>query len=159
MFISKSLASDRQNSYADLKQKETKYAVGEKVFLKVSLWKKVLCFGCKGKLSPRFIEPYKIIERVGSVAYRLALSSKLQKIHDVFHASMSERYRSYPSHITLMETIEVQPDLSYEEESIKILAQEVKELGSKCVALEKVRWHIHNMEEATWESKEVMRSQ
>ena len=75
------------------------FQVGDKVFLKVSPWKKVLRFGRKGKLSPRFIGPYEIIEKVGPVAYRLALPPELEKIHDVFHVSMLRQYRSDPSHI------------------------------------------------------------
>ena len=87
-------ASDRQKSYADLKRKDIEYQVGDKVFLKVSPWKKVLRFGRKGKLSPRFIGPYEVSERVGPVAYRLILPPELEKIHDVFHVSMLRRYRS-----------------------------------------------------------------
>lgn len=78
------VASDRQRSYADLKRREIEYNVDDWVFLKVSLWKKVLRFGKKGKLSPRFIGLYRVIERVGSVAYRLELPPELQKIHDVY---------------------------------------------------------------------------
>ncbi|KAA3484624.1 DNA/RNA polymerases superfamily protein [Gossypium australe] len=89
-------ASDRQKSYADLKRKDIEFEVGDKVFLKVFLWKKVLRFGRKGKLSPRFIGPYEIIERVGPVAYRLLLLSELEKIHNVFHVLMLRRYRSDP---------------------------------------------------------------
>ena len=92
-------ASYSQKSYTDLKSKEIEYQVGDKVFLKVSPWKKVLRFGQKGKLSPRFIGPYEIIEKVGPVAYRLAFPPKLEKIHDVFHVSMLRRYRLDPSHI------------------------------------------------------------
>ena len=86
-------AQDQHKSYADLKRKEIEYAVGDKVFLKVSPWKKVLRFGKKGKLSPRFIGPYEILERVGPVAYRVALPPELSKIHNVFHVSMLRRYR------------------------------------------------------------------
>ena len=73
-------ASDRQKSYANLKRKDIEFEFGDKVFLKVSPWKKILHFGSKGKLSPRFIGPYEILERVGPVAYRLALSSKVSQI-------------------------------------------------------------------------------
>ncbi|KAG8503637.1 hypothetical protein CXB51_001568 [Gossypium anomalum] len=73
--------------------------VGEKVFLKVSPWKKILRFGRKGKLSLRFIGPYKVIERIGSVAYRLALPTELERIHNVFQVSMLRRYRLDPSHM------------------------------------------------------------
>ena len=67
------VATDRQKSYADMKRKDVRYEIGEKVFLKVSPWKKVMRFGRKGKLSPRFIGPYEVIEKVGPVAYRLVL--------------------------------------------------------------------------------------
>ncbi|KAG8488614.1 hypothetical protein CXB51_016591 [Gossypium anomalum] len=79
------VAFDRQKSYADLKRRDIEYLVGDKVFLKVSPWKKVLRFGRKGKLTPRFIRPYEIVERIGPIAYRLALPSELQRINDVFH--------------------------------------------------------------------------
>ncbi|KAG8498969.1 hypothetical protein CXB51_005376 [Gossypium anomalum] len=124
-------ASDRQKSYANLKRKDIKYQVGDKVFLKVSPWKKVLRFGRKGKLSPRFIGPYEISERIGPVAYGFILPPELEKIHNVFHVSMLRHYRSDPSHIINPSEVEIQSDLSYEEELIRILAREVKELRHK----------------------------
>ncbi|XP_058005397.1 uncharacterized protein LOC131181363 [Hevea brasiliensis] len=133
------------------------HEVGDKVFLKVSPWKKILRFVKKGKLSPRFINPYEIIKRVGPIAYRLALPPELSKIHNVFHVSVLKRYRSDPNHLIPMETIEVQPDLTYEEESVAILTREVKELRNKQVSLVKVLWRNHAIEEATWESEEVMK--
>ena len=69
------------------------------MFLKVSPWRKILQFGKKGKLSPRFIGSYEVLERIGPVAYRLALPSELTKLHNVFHVSMLRRYRSDESHI------------------------------------------------------------
>ena len=122
------IANDRQKSYADMKRKDIRYEIGEKVFLKVSPWKKVMRFGKKGKLSPRFIGPYEVIEKEGPVAYRLALPPELEKIHSVFHVSMLRRYRSEPSHVVSSKTIELRPDLTYEEEPVEILAREVKEL-------------------------------
>ena len=98
-------ACDRQRSYANLKRKDIEYEVGDKVFLKVSPWKKILRFGRKGKLSPRFIGPYEVLERVGPVAYRLALPPELAKLHDVFHVSMLRRYRSDSSHILPVQDI------------------------------------------------------
>ena len=75
------VATDRQKSYANSKRKDIQYEIREKVFLKVSPWKKFMRFGKKGKLSPRFIRSYEVIEKVGSVAYRLALPPELEKIH------------------------------------------------------------------------------
>ncbi|KAA3473726.1 reverse transcriptase [Gossypium australe] len=152
-------ASDRQKSYADLKRKEMEYAVGDKVFLKVSPWKKVLRFGRKGKLSPRFIGPYTVVKRVGPVAYQLELPAELNQIHDVFHVSMLRRYRSDPSHVMPVAEIEVNLDLSFEEEPVQILDRDVKVLRRKSVPLAKVLWQNHGTEEATWEPEDVMRQQ
>ena len=81
--------------------------MGDKVFLKVSPWRKILWFGQKGKLSPRFIGPYEILERIGPVAYFLALPPELAKLHDVFHVSMLRRYRYDKSHILPVQEIQV----------------------------------------------------
>ncbi|KAA3470587.1 DNA/RNA polymerases superfamily protein [Gossypium australe] len=120
------------------KCKEIEYAVGDYVFLKVSPWKKILRFGRKGKLSPRFIEPYQILKRVGLVAYQLELPPELNRIHNVFHVSMLRRYHSNPSHIVPVEEIEVRPDLTFEEEPVQILHRDVKVLRRKSVSLVKV---------------------
>ena len=125
------VVADRQKYYADLKRKDIQYEIGEKVFLKVSPWKKIMRFGRKGKLSPRFIGPYEVMEKVGPVAYRLALPPKLEKIHNFFHISMLRRYRSDPSHVVSSEIIELRSDLTYEEKLVEILAREVKELRNK----------------------------
>ncbi|KAA3461634.1 DNA/RNA polymerases superfamily protein [Gossypium australe] len=150
-------AYDRQKSYADLKRKEIEYSVGDYVFLKVSPWKKILRFGRKGKLSPRFIRPYRISKRVGPVAYQLELPPELNRIHDVFHVSMLRRYRFDPSHVVPVEEIEVRPDLTFEEEPMQILDREVKMQRRKYVSLVKVLWYNHGSEEATWEPEEAMR--
>ena len=76
------VASDGHKSYADLKRKDIVYEIGDKLFLKVSPWRKILRLGKKGKLSQRFIGPYEILERIGPVAYHLALSPELAKLHD-----------------------------------------------------------------------------
>lgn len=91
--------TDRQKSYAYLKRKYIKFEVSDKVFLGVSPWKKVLRFGRKRKLSPRFIRLYEIVERIEPVAYQLALPPEIEKIHNVFHVSMLRRYRSDLSHV------------------------------------------------------------
>ncbi|KAK8671534.1 hypothetical protein V6N13_038128 [Hibiscus sabdariffa] len=152
-------AFDRQKAYADLKRKEIEFSVGDQVFLKVSPWKKVLRFGRKGKLSPRFTGPYRVVEKVGPVAYRLELPPELHRIHDVFHVSMLRRYRSDQSHVIPSEEIEVRLDLSYEEEPIQILAHDEKVLRNKTISLVKVLWSNHGSSEATWESEETMRDQ
>ena len=131
-------ANDRKNSYADLKRKDIEYEVGNKVFLKVSPWRKVLRFGKKGKLSSRFIGPYEVLERIGPVAYRLALPPELAKLYDVFHVSMLQKYRSDGSHILPVQEVQVHANFSYDEEPKAILAREVKQLRNKQVQLVKV---------------------
>ncbi|KAG8499058.1 hypothetical protein CXB51_005458 [Gossypium anomalum] len=140
------VASNRQKSYTDLKRKNIEFEIGDNVFLKVSLWKKVLRFDRKGKLSLRFIGLYEIIERIGPVAYRFLLPPELEKIHNVFHVSMLRRYRSDPSHVIPLSEIDIQSDMTYEEKLIRILAHKVKELRNKKISLVKVMWHRHDIE-------------
>ena len=125
------VAMDGQKSYADMRRNDIQYEIGENFFMKVSPWKKVMRLEKKGNLSLRFIGPYEVIEKVGPVAYILDLPLESEKIHNVFHVSMLRRYRLDPSHIVSLETIELKPDLTYEEELVEILAREVKELWKK----------------------------
>ena len=81
-------AQDRQKSYVNQHQKEMDYQVGDKVFLRVSPWKGIMRFGNKGKLSPRYIGPYEIIEKISPLAYKLSLPLELARIHNVFHVIM-----------------------------------------------------------------------
>ena len=112
--------------------------MGDKVFLKVSSWRKILWFCKKGKLSPRFVGPYEILERIGPVSYHLALPPELTKQHNVFLVSMLRRYRSDGSHILLVQVVQVQANFSYDEEQKVIMAREVKQLQNKQVPLVKV---------------------
>ena len=151
-------AQDRQKSYADPHRREISYEVGQRVFLKVSPWKGVARFGKRGKLSVRYIGPYEILERIGPVAYRLALPPALAQIHNVFHVSMLRRYRSDPSHVIIGQTIEVRDNLSYIEEPVQILDTKIKQLCNRKIPMVKVGWRNHSREEATWETEEYMRT-
>ena len=135
--------SDRQKSYVDLKRKDIEYEVGDKVFLKVSPLRKILRFGKKGKLSPRFIGPYDILERILLVAYQLALPLELANLHDVFHVSLLRKYISDESHILPVQEVQVQQDFFYDEEPKAILARELKQLRNKQIPLVKVLWQHH----------------
>ncbi|XP_017970423.1 PREDICTED: uncharacterized protein LOC108660676 [Theobroma cacao] len=115
-------------------------------------------FGKKGKLSPRYIRPFEILERVGAVAYHLELPSDLSNIHLVFHVSMLKKYNLDPSHVIQYETIQLQDDLTYEKQSVAILDKQVKKLCSKEVASMKVLWQNHTSEDVTWEAEEEMRT-
>ena len=142
-----------------MKRKDIKYKIGDKVFLKVSPWRKILWFGKKGKQSSRFIGPDEILEIIGPVAYRLALPPKLAKLHNVFHVSMLRKYHFDVSHILSVQDVQVQSDFTYDEEPKVILVREVKQLRNKQVPLVKAFWQHHGMEEATWELESTMRAQ
>ncbi|KAL0401278.1 UNVERIFIED_CONTAM: hypothetical protein Slati_4157700 [Sesamum latifolium] len=150
-------AQDRQKSYVDKHRREMEYEVGEKVFLRVSPWRGILRFGRKGKLSSRYIGSYEILERVGPLAYRLALPAELSQIHDVFHVSLLRRYRSDPSHILRESEIEISEGLTYVEEPTEILDWSIKRLRNKKISMVKVKWSHHSPREATWEVEENMR--
>ncbi|KAL0544475.1 hypothetical protein IC582_019591 [Cucumis melo] len=151
-------AQSRQKSYADVRRKDLEFEVGDKVFLKVAPMRGVLRFERRGKLSPRFVGPFEILERIGPVAYRLALPPSLSTVHDVFHVSMSRKYVPDPSHVVDYEPLEIDENLSYAEQPVEVLAREVKTLRNKEIPLVKVLWRNHRVEEATWEREDDMRS-
>jgi len=94
-------AQSKQKAYADQRRKSLEFIVGDKVFLNVSLMKGITCVSRKSKLDPRYVGPFEVLERVGSVAYRLALPLKMEKIHNVFHISQLRKYMQDPSHIII----------------------------------------------------------
>ncbi|KAL0556992.1 hypothetical protein IC582_005510 [Cucumis melo] len=128
------------------------------VFLKVAPMKGILRFERRGKLSPRFVGPFEILERIGPIAYRLALTPSLSAVHDVFHVSMLRKYVPDPSHLVDYEPLEIDENLSYTEQPVEVLAREVKMLRNREIPLVKVLWRNHRVEEATWERKDDMRS-
>ena len=111
--------------------------------------KGIMRFGKKGKLSPRFIDPYEILEKVGNFTYKLALPVELSSVHNVFHVSMLRRCISYLSHVLRQEPFALDPDLNYEERLVQILDKRVKELRNKKIPLVKILWHKQSIEEAT----------
>ena len=115
-------------------------------------------FGKKGKLSPRYIGPFEILETIGKVAYRLALPPSLSSVHDVFHVSMLRKYVQNPSHVLSYEPLKLSSDLSYKEQPIQILDKEEKLLRNKAIPLVKILWRNHSVEEATWEREDEMRN-
>ncbi|KAL0544053.1 hypothetical protein IC582_019164 [Cucumis melo] len=151
-------AQSRQKSYADVRRKDLEFEVGDKVFLKVAPMRGVLHFERRGKLSPRFVGPFEILERIGPVAYRLALPPSLSTVHEVFHVSMLRKYVPDPSHVVDYEPLEIDENLGYVEQPVEVLAREVKTLRNKEIPLVKVLWRNHRVEEATWEREDDMRS-
>ena len=114
-------AQSRQKSYADAKRRDVNFNVGDHVFVKVQPMKGVTRFGKKGKLSPRYIGPFEVLERIGNLAYRVALPLALAAVHNVFHVSMLRKYIADPTHVLVAEALPIQNHLSYEEWPIKIL--------------------------------------
>uniref|UniRef100_A0A2N9IMJ0 RNA-directed DNA polymerase n=1 Tax=Fagus sylvatica TaxID=28930 RepID=A0A2N9IMJ0_FAGSY len=151
-------AQSRQKSYADRRRRDLEFTVGDHVFLKVSPWKGITRFGHKGKLSPRYIGPFEILERVGLVAYRIALPPALSKIHNVFHVSSLRKYIPDPSHILDFQPIQIREDLTYDEQPIKILDHKEQVLRRRTIRFVQVLWQNHGTKEATWELEEEMRT-
>jgi len=152
-----SAAQDRQKSHANTRRRDLEFTEGDKVFLKVAPMKVVARFGKKGKLSPCYIRPFEILERVGPVAYRLALPLSLDVVHNVFHVSMLRKYILDPSHVITYEPLQIQENLTYEEIPVKLLDRKVQELCTKSIPLVKFLWRNHEIEEASWELEEEIR--
>ena len=114
------------------------FEVGDKVFLNITPLKASLMVRKGKKLQPRFVGPYKVIQRVGNVAYKLELPLTLSRIHDVFHVSIFKKYHPDPSHVLRPEELEIDEHLSYEEKPIKLLDRKVKKLRHKQIPLVKV---------------------
>ena len=150
-------AQSRHKSNADMHRRDLEFEKGDHVFLKVSPSKGIVRFGKKGKLSPRYIGPFEILDRVGAVAYRLALPPNLSNVHNVFHVSMLRRYISDPSHILAYEPLDVREDLTYVEQPVQILDRRDQVLRTKVIPLVKVLWRNHVVEEATWEREDEIR--
>ena len=119
--------------------------------------KGIMRFGKKGKLSPRYVGPFEVLEKIGEVAYRLALPPDLSHVHPLFHVSMLRKYVTDSSHVLDYVPLEVQKDLTYVEKPVRILDHKTQELRSKTVHLVKVLWRNATSEEATWESAEIMK--
>ncbi|KAD6796155.1 hypothetical protein E3N88_07051 [Mikania micrantha] len=150
-------ARDRQKSYADNRRRPLEFQVGVRVMLKVSPWKGIFRFGKRGKLSPRFVGPFKILERIGSVAYRLELPPELGNIHDVFHVSNLKKCLIDESLIVPLEEIHIDEKLQFSEEPVEVMDREMKVLKRSCIPIVKVRWNSQRGPEYTWEREDQMK--
>ncbi|GJZ68491.1 putative reverse transcriptase domain-containing protein [Tanacetum coccineum] len=147
-------ARSRQKSYADKRRKPLEFKVGDRVLLKVSPWKGVVRFGKKGKLAPRYVGPFEIVECVGPVAYRLKLPQELSCIHDTFHVSNLKKCLAEPDVQVPLEEIEIDENLRFVEEPIEIAERDVKKLKRRRIPLVKVRWNSRQDPEFTWERED-----
>ncbi|KAK6160882.1 hypothetical protein DH2020_004263 [Rehmannia glutinosa] len=141
----------------DKRRKPLEFSIGDMIFIKVAPMKGVMRFGKKGKLNPRYIGPFEILERIGSLAYRIALPPALSGVHNVFHVSMLKMYIPDQSHILSYKSLNIRDNLTYEETPVRIVDKIEKELRRKKVVLVKVQWRNHTIEEATWEHEDEMR--
>ncbi|GJS54732.1 hypothetical protein Tco_0628094 [Tanacetum coccineum] len=131
-------ARDRQKSYADLKHKPMEFQVGDRVMLKVSPWKGVVRFGKRGKLNPRYVEPFKVLEKVGSVAYTLELPQERSRVHNTFHVSNLKKCYSDEPLAVLLDEIHIDDKLQFVEEPVEIMEREIKRLKRSRILLVKV---------------------
>ena len=150
------ISKSRQKSHADKIRRLLEFEICDHIFNKVSPTKRVMRFGKREKLRPRYMGSFEILEKIGEVAYKIALPHDLSHVHPVFHVSMLRKYVADPTHVIDYVPLEVQPDLTYVEKPVKILDHKTQELRTKTVHLVKVLWRNATSEEATWESSKIM---
>ncbi|GKC41181.1 hypothetical protein Tco_1058903 [Tanacetum coccineum] len=144
-------ARDQQKSYTDLKRKLMEFQVGDKVMLKVSPWKGVVHFGKWGKLNPRYVGPFKVIEQVGVVAYKLELPEELSRVHNTFHVSNLKKCHVDEPLAVPLDGLHFDDKLHFVEEPVEIVDREVKRLKRSHIPLVKVRWNSRRGPKFTWE--------
>ena len=152
------MAQSRQKSYIDVRRRPLAFEVGDHVFLKVMPKRGVVRFDKRGKLSPRFIGPFEILERIGIVAYQLTLPPSMSGVHEVFHVSMIRKYTPDPAHVVDWGQIEVDTDGTFEEGLVCILDSRDQVLRRRTVRLVRVLWRHYGVEESTWEREDTMRA-
>ncbi|KAD4178723.1 hypothetical protein E3N88_27314 [Mikania micrantha] len=150
-------ARDRQKSYADHRRKPLEFSIGDKVMLKVSPWKGVVRFGKKGKLAPRYVGPFEILDRIGPVAYKLKLPQELGGVHDIFHVSNLKKCLSDESLIIPLDEVRLDDKLHFIEEPIEIMDREMKKLKRSRIPIVKVRWNSKRGPEFTWEREDQIK--
>ncbi|GJZ05708.1 putative reverse transcriptase domain-containing protein [Tanacetum coccineum] len=148
---------DKQKSYADRRRKPLKFQDGDKVMLKVSPWKWVIRFGKRGKLNPRYIGSFRILAKVGTVAYRLKLQEQLSQVHSTFHVSNLKKCFSDEPLAILLDEIQIDDKLNFIEEPVEIMDREVKRLKQIRIPILKVCWNSMRGPEFTWEREDQMK--
>nr|GEZ57169.1 putative reverse transcriptase domain-containing protein [Tanacetum cinerariifolium] len=144
-------ARDRQKSFADLKRNPMEFQVEDKVMLKISPWKGVVRFGKREKLNPRYVGPFKVLERVGDVAYKLDLLEELSRVHSTFHVSNLKKCHADEPLVVPLDGLHVDDKLHFVKEPVENMDPEVKQLKRSCIPLVKVRWNSKRGPEFTWE--------
>ncbi|GKA86770.1 putative reverse transcriptase domain-containing protein [Tanacetum coccineum] len=148
---------DRQKSYADLKRRPMEFQVEDKVMLKISPWKGVVRFGKLGKLNPRYVGPFKVLEKVGAVAYKLELPQDLSRVQNMFHVSNLKKCYADEPLVVSLDGLHIDNKLHFVEEPVEIIDREVKRLRQSHVPIVKVRWNFRRGPEFTWEREDQFR--
>jgi hypothetical protein len=151
-------AKSCQETYANKRSRPLELEIADHVYLRVSPMKCVKRFGMKGNLAHRYIRPFPILEKCGIVAYKLDLPPSLARVHNIFHVSQLKKCLKASVDIVLPEVTPLEADLSYPEHPIKVLDQKDRVTRRKTIKFFKVQWSNHTEEEATWESKDFIRS-
>jgi hypothetical protein len=153
------VVQSRQKSYAGHRRRELGFEVGHFVYLQMSPMRGLRHLKVRGKLTARFIGPFKILEKWGEVAYQLRLLLKLWDVHDVFHVSQLTKCLRVPEEQIPMEDLDAKEDISYQEYPVKILETSKRVTRNKKIKMCKVQWSHHTEEEATWEREEELKAQ
>jgi hypothetical protein len=147
-----------QKSYTNKRRRPLEFEVGDYVYLQVSPMKGVRRFGMKGKLAPRYISLYPIIDKYGPTSYQVELPSKLSGVYNMFHVSQLKRCLKPPADVVIEDTILLEPDLMYTTYLTKILDQQDRVTRNKTTRFYKVQWNDHSKDEDTWEHEDFLRS-
>ncbi|WVZ88944.1 hypothetical protein U9M48_035411 [Paspalum notatum var. saurae] len=153
------LAQSRQKSYADHRRRELTFEIRDHVYLKVSPIQGLRRFKVKGKLAPRYIGPFRIVDRKGAVAYQLELPAQLSGVHYVFHVSQLKKCLRVPEEQIPLEEVDTQEDLTYSEYPVKILEVSERVTRNKKIKMCKVQWKHHTEAEATWEREDDLKTE
>ncbi|KAI3744693.1 hypothetical protein L1987_57783 [Smallanthus sonchifolius] len=151
------VARSRQKSYADKRRKPLEFQVGDLVLLKVSPWKGVIRFGKNGKLAPRYVGPFKILERIGKVAYKLELPPSLGNVHPTFHISNLKKCLADKNLHIPLDDVRIDETMHFVEKPVEIMDREVKQLKRSRIPIVKVRWESKRGPEFTWEREDQMK--
>jgi hypothetical protein len=149
-------AQARQKNYADKRRQPLVFQVNDHVYLKVSPMKGVNRFRVKGKLAPRYIGPFLILERYGPVAYRLQLPETLSAVHNMFLGSQLKKCLRVPDRTIDVVDVVLEPDLTYSEHPIRVLDQKDRITQKRTLKFYKVQWNQHTEDEATWETQDFL---
>jgi hypothetical protein len=152
------VAKSCQETYANKRCRPLEFEDGNHVYLRVSPMKGVKRFGVKGKLAPRYIGLFPILEKCGSVAYKLDLPPSLAGLHDIFHVLQLKKCLKAPMNVVLPDVTPLEADLPYLKHPIKVLDQKDRVTRRKTIKFFKIQWSNHSKEEATWESEDFLYS-